>query len=120
MNALLSDTYIGEVLAPVYNWAPAWSSASGSTGFRLVTYAGHMALAVAYQLSELVANRDRQVTIGGESGVLEYIWSESEVASNFNGWHLLKGFAMSPAKIGSDAVYTPISLTAVHLGSYEP
>lgn len=120
MSTLLSDLYIGPVLAPIYNWQPSWASRSTPNGFRAVSHSGHMTLTVAYQLSELVANRDRRVTIGGESGVLEYIWSESPVAANFNGWHLLTDFAMSPQKIGADARYTPITLGALHLGTYAP
>jgi hypothetical protein len=74
----------------------------------------------AHQLSELVDNPDRAVTIGGQTGVLEHLVFDDELLRPFAGWWLLQSFDISGEQQWSLAgVDGPVgfSLRGVFLGA---
>jgi hypothetical protein len=115
VTSVFSTTFLGPVRGQVYNAGPSW--ASDSSLLRSATFAGHLTVAGAEQMSELLANTARRVTIGGHTGVLEFVWSESGVVNNFNGWYLLEQFSFEPYRIGDSTTYVAFTLDATYLGS---
>lgn len=85
-------------------------------GSRTVTIRGSLPLLQAHQLSELVANRARRMTIGGATGVLEYVSFDARVANQFIGWYLLEAFSFEPYRVGDQVRYCDFSLSATYLG----
>jgi hypothetical protein len=113
---VLSTMTIGAISAQPYNFTASVGSASGPKAFRPVSFGGVLALAVAIELSELVANPALRRTIGGVTGALEYVTSNSFVMANFNGYCLLQTYNFVPDKIGEDARYAGFSLAGVLIG----
>lgn len=116
--SLYTTLYIGPVQGIGYNLEPAWASAPTPQGTRGASIRGSLRLAQAEQLSELVANGARRVTIGGETGVLEYVYFDGGVTREFNGWYLLQAFSFDPYRVGDTVQYAHYSLSAVHLGAH--
>lgn len=111
--------YIGPVALDLFDPSFSWVSAPSAAGTRQASLNGTVDWAIAHQLSELVANPDRNLTVGGDSGVLEYVWSSDSMLRAFNGWYLLKQCNVSPARehsLGGDRAVVPVAISAVHLG----
>jgi hypothetical protein len=86
----------------------------GITSFEV---SGLMAWATARTLKEMVANPDGRQTVGGQTGVLEYLVFTGDEQEAITGYYLLQSFILGAAtythrKIGR----TPFSLTAAYLG----
>ena len=96
---------------PQFSWA-----STPDDGIRPGTISGSCSWAQAKQLSELVANRGRRTSVGGRSGVLEYIVFDDDLLDDFTGWYLLESFALSPAhKHSLTTTDVPFTLSAAHL-----
>jgi len=113
---VLSTTNIGPVAMQPYNFLPQFNSTANVRGFRTGAFTGDVALAPAYALSELVANPAAYVTVGGATGVLEYVSSDNAMLTHFNGYYLLQSFDFTPSRIGDDARFTGFALHAILLG----
>lgn len=113
---MYTTLYLGPVQSIGYNLAPAWTSAPAPGGTRAFTLSGTLPVAPAEQLSELVANDARRVTIGGQSGVLEYVFMDGGVSRDFNGWCLFDRYDFTPYRLGDGVKGADFTLSAVHLG----
>lgn len=101
----------------------SWTSQPGSSGVRGVSISGLVELHRAQQLSELVNNPARSVTVGGYTGVLEYLHFDGHVVSPFTGWYLLDQFSINiEHRYSFNGVTgpTPFSLSGYHLGRLGP
>lgn len=110
-------TAIGAITLTHFDPQFSWSSTPTSRAGRGATISGMVEWTQADQLSELIANPNRQTTIGGVTGVLEFVnFSDSLLASK-TGWYLLQDFEQSPSQkhsVGASPV--PISISAVFIG----
>lgn len=88
----VSTLNVGPIVTRPYNFTAQRSSPSGVKGFRRVTFSGDVDIALADALDELVVNPAARQTIGGESGVLEYVESSSPGMPTISGWYLLTNF----------------------------
>lgn len=98
---------------------PAFSSSGRPTGhgIRSRTIAGSCSWAAWHTLDELVANEDAQTTVGGRTGVQEWLEFDDEMLGNFTGYYLLEewnGSADHKASLTTTDV--PFTLTAAYLG----
>lgn len=115
--------YIGPVAIELFNPSFSWASAPSAAGTRQASINGLVDWTVGHQLSELVANPARNLTVGADTGVLEYLWSTDSLLRAFNGWCLLRQCTISPDRThsfgGTNAV-VPVSLAVTHLGEHQP
>lgn len=70
----------------------SWTAAPTSHGIRSCTISGSCLWLQADALEELVANEDRQTTIAGRTGVLEFIEFGGALLANRTGHYLLEDF----------------------------
>lgn len=73
----------------------------------------------AQQLRELVNNPTDRMTVGGFTGILEYVDFDGDTMSAFAGWYLLQSFEIQIEQqwsIHGVSGLTPFSLSAVFLG----
>ena len=111
---------IGPIAVDHRNPVITWSSTEVD-GVRPCRVTGQAEQASVRQLSELVANPDRRITVGGFSGVLEYVALSGPVAE-FAGWYLLDAIDVTAerpwtvANFGT-SLLKPFSLSATYLGS---
>lgn len=112
--------YIGPIQAAARNLEPSWASVPDAKGFRSASIKAALPIAQSEQLSELVANADRRITVGGPSGVLEPIWFDGAITRDFNGWYLLQGLSFEPYGTGEWVSHVPVTLSALHLGQRQP
>lgn len=108
---------IGPVACDIWDAQFAWAGTPTASGMRPGSFTGTVPWAKATQLQELVANPDRQVTIGNETGVLEYVWSDDGFLRDFRGWCLLQTASINAGveHSGDDAV-VPVSISVVLIG----
>lgn len=114
--SLISTMEIGPVSTTPYNYTATVTSTANPKGFRAANFNGVITVAQAVTLSELVANPAARQTIGGETGVLEYVTSTSPVMGNFDGYYLLQSFNFVPDMIGENARFAGFSLSGVLIG----
>lgn len=115
----MSLTRIGPVAVTFMDPSYSVESQPTARGHRAVSLGGQLQWDEAQQLSELVANQDRRITVGGVSGVLEYVHADDELLAPFRGWHLLTAFSIKAGHSHSLAGVTgpvPFDLSAVQLG----
>lgn len=87
-------TNIGPVAVRVRKPAFNWTSSASAQGQRAGAFAGVVQWAQAQQLSELVDNPGRRLTIGPSNGVLEPLWFDDVLLAQFSGWYLLDSFEL--------------------------
>lgn len=88
----VSTLNVGPIITRPYNFRCTRSSPSGVKGFRTVTFSGDVDQSVADALDELVVNPAARRTIGGQSGVPEYVESDSPGMPTISGMYLLTSF----------------------------
>ena len=102
---------------PVYSWR----SSPDSHGIRAASIGGSASWAAAKTLGELVANPTGRQTVGGFTGVLEYIVFDDSLLSDLTGYYLLQDFTISAGQ--QDSLTTtdvPFTLSAAYLGPLAP
>lgn len=116
----MSVTAIGPVVVSVHGDPSASrSSTPTSRSGRDVSIQGYLEWDEVEQLSELVANSTLQRTIGGVTGVLEYISTDDDLLAGWNGWYLLTGFSYSPEQqhsLNGVTGLVPFSLAGAYIG----
>ena len=85
-------------------------------GFRAGTVSGLFEWPAAEQLSELVANPHRRLTVGQHVGVLEPIWMDDALLVSWRGWYLLGSCAVDGDQPSSVRELVPVRIGAVFLG----
>lgn len=113
---VVSTLEIGPVVTTPYDFTATVAAASNPKGFRELSVSGSIENALAETLSEMVANRDARTTLGGVTGVLEYVIFGSPAMAHMTGDYLLLDFPTSPDGIDPDWPYSKFSLKAVYLG----
>ena len=116
----MSVSWIGPVAVELWDPAIKWTSSVSGAGTRAGTIAGFARWDVAKQLLELVDNPDRFVTIGADTGVLEYVWAGDEQLRGLRGWCLLQSADISANvdhSLGDDAL-VPLSIGLVSVGDH--
>lgn len=112
-------SYLGPVLIDFHGDPTfGWTSDPGPAGLRGASIGGLVEWPVAHQLSELLANRDRRVTIAGETGILEYVYAGDEFLRPFNGWYLLRSFSLDGDQPSSVRELVGFSVSATLLGAH--
>jgi hypothetical protein len=106
---------VGPISTRPYNFTAQRSSPSGVRGFRRLTFAGDVDAYLADMLDELVINPAARRTIGGESGVLEFVEAESPGIPTVSGWYLLTSFD-STLSVDPIWPYARFSLQATLIG----
>lgn len=110
-------TSIGTVTLTQYEPSLSWTSEPTRHGIRRCTISGRCDWTDADELSELVANPARQQTIGGFTGVLEFVTFSDSLLSPKTGYYLLESFEQSAShehSVGTAPV--PFSISAAYLG----
>ena len=110
----MSVTDFGPIAAIHYN--PSYSQSAAVRGISSVQIGGHLPLAAAQSLFELVNNSDDRVTIQGHTGVLEFITSPYPVIAPFNGYYVLESFEFVPYKFSNGTIAADFTLTCAYLG----
>lgn len=82
---------------PDFSWSAAPTSRSGQAA----SISGLTDWDEAHELRELIANPALQQTVGGSTGVLEWIEFDDDLLGPFTGYYLLTAFAMSPTQDSS-------------------
>ncbi len=114
----VSSLTVGPILMRPYNFKAVRSSPSGVKGFRQLTFSGDVDQAVADALDELVVNPVARLTVGGQSGVREYIEAESPGMPTISGMYLLTSF---DSTLSVDPVwpFANFTLQATLLGTFD-
>lgn len=95
----------------------SWDSTPTSHGIRGGSISGSCSWTAVQTLSELIANPDTQTTIGGRTGVLEYLVFDDTKLGTFTGYYLLEQFTVSPDHRSSlTTTDVPFSITCAFLG----
>lgn len=110
----MSMTDFGPVEALHYN--PSYTQRAIVDGISDVQIGGALPLAEAQTLWELVNNKDNRTTIGGRTGVLEWIESPYPVIAPFNGWYLLQAMDFTPYKFSNGTIAADFTLSCAYLG----
>ena len=110
----MSVTDFGPVAAIHYN--PTYQQTATVDGISAVQIGGSLPLAAAQTLFELVNNKDDRTTIGGRTGVLEWVTSPYPVIAPFNGYYLFQSFDFVPYKFSDGTIAADFTLTAAYLG----
>lgn len=113
--AAVSLLRVGPITAAPYNFNISRSSPSNAKGFRTITFSGDVDSDVADQLDELVVNPDARRSVGGQTGVQEYVESTSPALVSVNGYCLLTGFDAT-LSIDPNWPFASFSLTAILMG----
>lgn len=99
----------------------SWRSAPTAHGIRPASIAGSASWAAVKALGELVANATARRTVGGFTGVLEYIVFDDTLLSDLTGYYLLQDFTISAGQQDSlTATDVPFTLSAAYLGPLAP
>lgn len=98
-------------------------------GLDSVTIEGTAAYPVVHSMRELIKNYQARQTIGGVTGILEYVEMECASLASWDGWYLLLGISMSTDRLRIEAAESddptlgqgttatvPFSITAAYLG----
>lgn len=96
-----------------------WTSSPTAHGIRTCTIGGSCSFDAVKQLSELVNGADPadRRTVGGRTGILEYIEFDDDLLDDLSGYYLLEGFGFDAEQQHSlAATDVPFSLTAAYLG----
>jgi hypothetical protein len=91
--------WLGPVAVPAEIGDPSfrWTSDPNANGLRGAAFSGSLFWPQVHQLGELVDNADRQVTIGGKTGVLEYVHFDDNYRGPVRGWYLFESFELGEA-----------------------
>jgi hypothetical protein len=111
----VSALAIGPIVTTPYNFKASRSSPSNVRGFRTLSFSGTLEIALVDQLDELIVNPAARTTIGGVSGVLEYVESSSAQLGTINGWCILTGFD-STLSVDPIWPYGEFSIQATYIG----
>lgn len=98
---------------------PSFSYSGGPTGhgIRTGSISGSASWAAVNTLSELVANPDAQTTIGGRTGVLEWLEFSDSLMGSKTGYYLLEDFTQDADHRASlTATDVGFTLSAAYLG----
>lgn len=109
-------TYFGPVAAPLLGPKVAWTSEADAYGIRKAQFTGRLTRKSAQQLSELVANRGRRITIGGSVGVLEYVYTDHDFLRDHNGWYLLSQMQYGGGAFEGFSGAAEVTIEAAYLG----
>lgn len=93
------------------------SGAPTEHGIESVSISGSCSWAAAHTLRELVKNPDAQTTVGGRTGVLEWLEYDDDLLGPLTGYYLLEGFSIDAGQ--KDSLTTtdaPFTLAAAYLG----
>jgi len=111
-----------QVRKPTFNW----TSVPGSHGFvgrahghRPASISGVMQWAQAQSMSDLVANPEDRVTLGAQTGLLEYLVFDDVLLIGFTGYYLLQQFdLLGEWQWAGHGINFPVgfSLKAIYLG----
>ncbi len=107
---------IGPIVVDYRNPALSWKSEPSTHGIRPCTISGTVLMAQGHALAELVANPDARTTIGGFTGVLEFIEMDGDALASCEGYYLLQSLDLN---IDRQFVYggrAPFTLAAAYLG----
>lgn len=86
-------------------------------GAESVSISGSCSWAASSTLRELVNNPDNQTTIGGHTGVLEWLEFDDDLLGDLTGYYLLENFSRSADhKASLTTTDVPFTLTAAYLG----
>lgn len=101
---------------------PGFSSSAAPTthGIEAVTISGSCSWAASSTLRELVLNPFAQTTVGGFTGVREWLYFDDDLLGDLEGEYLLQKFDRNAGQ--KDSLTTadvPFTLTAVFLGDIE-
>lgn len=114
----MSVTAIGSVVIS-FHGAPSFSRSSSPTSRagQEATISGRLDWAQIDQLAELLNNPALQRTVGGATGILEYLDTNDAKLASRKGWYLFSNFKDDPEQQHSLANSpVPFSLTGVYLG----
>ncbi len=98
---------------------PKFATSGGPTnhGIESVTIAGSCAWADVHTLRELVNNPSAQTTIGGRTGVLEWLEYDDDLLEPLTGYYLLGRFSLDAGQRDSlTDTDAPFTLSAAYLG----
>lgn len=110
---------IGSVVVDYRLPALKWTSAVGKHGIRTTDIAGAVELAKAQTLSEICSPVAGEKTIGGFTGVLQYLVFSGDVLTPFTGYYLILSFVLDIQRqfmFGGSTGPTAFSLTAAFIG----
>ncbi len=93
------------------------NSAPTTHGIDDVTIAGSCSWTAEKQLREMVRNPDNRTTVGGRTGVLEWLAFDDTLLDDWTGYYLLETFNVTAGHTASLAsTDVPFTLTAAYLG----
>lgn len=118
MTSSVSFLNVGPVMTRPYNFKATRDSPSSVRGFRRLSFSGTLEIGLADAVEELVVNPSSRLTIGGETGVREYVESESPGLASINGWYLLTSFN-STLSVDPLWPYVDFTLQATYLGDVD-
>ena len=78
-----------------------WDSNASQHGIMPASVSGSCLWYQAQTLLELVNNRDARSTVGGRTGVLEWIEYGGPLLANLSGYYLLDTFSLAPEHVHS-------------------
>ena len=106
---------IGPVQISHGNPTFSWDSTPIGPGLRGCRIGGSASWVAVKQLSELIANPGREISVGGRMGVLEYLTFDDDLLGTFTGWYLIDGLGLAADHKDSLALYDlPFTLSAVY------
>lgn len=115
----MSLAYVGPVRIDFHgNPAFQWNASIDVDGRRAAAVTGVIEWTPLHQLTELLANPHRRISIGPDDGVVEFVWASDQLLRPFNGWWLLRSMQPSPDQHSSVSGLVPFALDAVFLGGH--
>lgn len=115
----MSLRYLGPVpVTEHFDPSFSWTS-EDVAGIRGASISGELPWSKAQQLSELVNNGARRITIGSHSGVLEYVHLDDVMLRDFQGFYLFRSFdvdADHASSLNGVDGPVPFSVDAAYLG----
>ena len=93
------------------------SGAPTQHGIESVSISGSASWAAVHALRELVNNPAAQTTVGGRTGVLEWLDYDDDLLGTLTGYYLLEGFSVdADHKASLTTTDVPFTLQAAYLG----
>lgn len=110
---------IGPVAVDYRRPSLKWTSNPSNKGVRECSISGLIPLDAVHELSELVASPAEFRTIGGYTGVLEWMEFDGDVLLTFTGYYLISSFDVNIERelmFGGPTGLTAFSMSAAYLG----
>ena len=111
-----STLTIGAIVTTPYEFAAQLGSVVNPKGFQSASLSGKLELVLCKQIKALVANPTARSTIGGVTGILEYVTATAAAIDDVTGYHLLQSWDHSTDGIDPDWPYASFSLKTVYIG----